>query len=216
MTLSYWALMSVDKEPEPISILERMGTMKLISLFVPFLALVISLPGTTFGKELKVGVVNLNKVFERYDKRKELENNFRNIRAKSEDLLKVKQDEAIALREDIQLLEVGSAARRKKEEELEKLILYLQIEQEVAGKNLAKAEKDFYEELFQDINAVVEEVGKKDGFDLILKKEDIDTKSADLLELRLKIGIGTILYFSNALDVTDKVVEALNRRYKRG
>lgn len=190
--------------------------MRLISFFVPFLALIISLPGTTMGKELKVGVVNLNKVFEQYDKRKELESDFRDIGSRAEDTLKTKQEEAIALREEIQLLEAGSMARKKKEEELEKLLLYLQVEDEVAKRNLAKAEKDFYEELFKDINAVVDEVGKKEGFDLILKKEDIETKSADLLELRLKIGIGTVLYFSNALDVTDKVIESLNRKYKKG
>lgn len=190
--------------------------MRLLSFFVPFLALIISLPSTSMGKEVKVGVVNLNKVFDQYDKRKELENDFRDIRTRSEEVLKTKQDEAMALRDEIQLLEAGSTARKKKEEDMEKLLLYLQIEDEVARKNLAKAEKDFYEELFQDINTVVEEVGKKEGFDLILKKEDVDTKSADLVELRLKIGIGTVLYFSNALDVTDKVVESLNRRYKKG
>lgn len=199
-----------------ISHLERERLMRLLSFFVPFLALIISLPGTTMGKEMKVGVVNLNRVFDQYDKRKELENDFRDIRNRSEEVLKVKQDEAMALRDEIQLLEAGSTARKKKEEDMEKVLLYLQIEDEVARKNLAKAEKEFYEELFQDINAVVEEVGKKEGFDLILKKEDIDTKSADLVELRLKIGIGTVLYFSNALDVTDKVVESLNRRYKKG
>lgn len=196
--------------------LERERLMRLLSFFVPFLALIISLPGTTMAKEMKVGVVNLNKVFDQYDKRKELENDFRDIRNRSEEVLKAKQDEAMALRDEIQLLDPGSAARKKKEEDMEKLLLYLQIEDEVARKNLTKAEKEFYEELFQDINAVVEEVGKKEGFDLILKKEDIDTKSADLVELRLKIGIGTVLYFSNALDVTDKVVESLNRRYKKG
>ncbi len=188
----------------------------MISFFVPLLALIISMPDTTLGKELKVGVVNLNKVFEQYEKRKELENDFRDIRARSEDTLKIKQEEAMSLREEIQLLEAGSMARKKKEEELEKLLLYLQVEDEVARKNLAKAEKDFYEELFQDINTAVDEIGKKEGFDLILKKEDIEPKSADLLELRLKIGIGTVLYFSNALDVTDKVVESLNRKLKRG
>lgn len=199
-----------------ISHLERERLMRLLSFFVPFLVLIISLPGTTIGKDMKVGVVNLNKVFDQYDKRKELENDFRDIRNRSEEVLKAKQDEAMALRDEIQLLDPGSAARKKKEEDMEKLLLYLQIEDEVARKNLTKAEKEFYEELFQDINAVVEEVGKKEGFDLILKKEDIDTKSADLVELRLKIGIGTVLYFSNALDVTDKVVESLNRRYKKG
>jgi outer membrane protein len=189
--------------------------MRLVSYFIPLLALLISLPVTTQAKELKVGVVNLNKVFEHYSKRKELEDDFRDIRTRAEETLKSKQEEAIALRDEIQLLEPGSIARKKKEEELEKLLLMLQIEDEVARKNLAKSEKDFYEELFQDINLVVEEVGKKDGFDLILKKEDIEPKSADLLELRLKIGIGTVLYFSSALDITDKVVESLNRRYKK-
>lgn len=190
--------------------------MRLISFLIPFLALIISLPATTLGKELKVGVVNLNKVFEQYSKRKELEDDFRDIRTKAESTLKDKQEEAVSLREEIQLLEPGSVARKKKEVELEKLLLYLQVEDEVARKNLAKAEKDFYEELFQDINLAVDEIGKKEGFDLILKKEDIEAKSADLLELRLKIGIGTVLYFSNVLDITDKVVENLNRRYKRG
>lgn len=203
-------------EPGLISQLERKKPMRLISFLVPFLALIISLPSTAMGRELKVGVINLNKVFEQYDKRKELEDDFRDIRSRSEDILKSKQDEAIALREEIQLLEAGSVARKKKEEELEKLLLYLQIEDEVARKNLAKAEKDFYEELFQDINTAVDEVGKKEGFDLILKKEDIEPKSADLLELRLKIGIGTVLYFSNTLDVTDKIIESLNRKHKRG
>jgi Skp family chaperone for outer membrane proteins len=190
--------------------------MRLISFFIPFLALLVSLPDTTLGKELKVGVVNLNKVFEMYDKRKELEEDFRDIRTRAEDTLKTKQDEAVALRDEIQLLEVGTATRKKKEDELEKLLLYLQVEDEVARKKLGMAEKDFYEELYQDINVVVEEVGKKDGFDLILKKEDIEPKSADLLELRLKIGIGTVLYFSNAIDITDKVVGGLNRRYRKG
>ncbi|HHT9119640.1 MAG TPA: OmpH family outer membrane protein [Candidatus Hypogeohydataceae bacterium YC41] len=190
--------------------------MRLISFFIPFLFLVVSLPATGLSKDLKVGVVNLNKIFEQYDKRKELEEDFRNIKSKAEDTLKSKQEEAVSLRDEIQLLEVGSPARKKKEEDMEKLLLYLQVEDEMARKNLAKSEKDFYEELFQDINVVVADVGKKEAFDLILKKEDVDPKSADLLELRLKIGIGTVLYFSNALDITDKVVESLNRKYKRG
>lgn len=177
--------------------------------------LVIALPGVGLAKELKMGVVNLNQVFENYEKRKELEEDFKNIRAQAEDTLREKQDEAVSLREEIQLLEQGSAARKKKEEELEKKILYLQLEEDVARRKLGESEKNFYEELYADISQVIGEIGKNEGFDLILKKEEIEAKSADLLELRLKIGIGTVLYYSGALDVTQKVIDGLNKRYSR-
>ncbi|MCP4364766.1 MAG: hypothetical protein GY800_05645, partial [Planctomycetes bacterium] len=58
-----------------------------------------------------------------------------------------------------------------------------------------------------------EEIGKKEGFDVILKKEVIEPQSADLMELRLKIGIGTVMYFSEAVDITGLVVEYLNEGY---
>lgn len=189
--------------------------MRLSGFLSVLFVVILVLPGATFGKELKIGVINLNQVFENYEKRKELEDDFKDVRAKAEDILKEKQDELLSLREETQLLEMGSAARKEKEAELEKKLLYLQLEEEVARKNLGVKEKEFYEELYKDISIEAEEIGKAEGFDLVLKKEVIEPKSADLLELRLKIGIGTVLYFSNAIDITEKVVKGLNKRYSR-
>lgn len=184
--------------------------MKLSKLAFVFFAMIMAFPAIASAKELTVGVVNLNDVFERYDKRLELEDSFKELKAREEELLMEKQDDLMALREEMQLLERGSEARKELGIEMEKKALYIQLEEDVARKNLMDKEREFYEELYGDISAAIEEMGRQEGFDIILKKETINPKSSDLMELRLKIGMGTILYFSDSLDITDMVVEYLN------
>lgn len=184
--------------------------MKLSKLAFVFFAMIMVFPAIASAKELTVGVVNLNDVFERYDKRVDLEERFKELKAQEEELLMEKQDDLMALREEMQLLERGSEARKELGIEMEKKALYIQLEEDVARKNLMDKEREFYEELYGDISTAIEEMGRQEGFDIILKKETINPKSSDLMELRLKIGMGTILYFSDSLDITDMVVEYLN------
>ncbi len=167
------------------------------------------------ASQLKIGVVNINQVLDKYEKRKELEKQFMAFRTQTEQQLRQKQGEIKSLREEIQLLDMGSESRRKNEEAIEKKMLYQQLEEKMAETNLSRKEKEFFEELYQDVCREVENVGKKEKFDIILKKEDFELKSADILELRLKIGIGTVLYYSDALDVTAKVIEALNSHHSK-
>ncbi len=167
------------------------------------------------ASQLKIGVVNINQVLDKYEKRKELEKQFMAFRTQTEQQLRQKQGEIKSLREEIQLLDMGSDSRRKNEDALEKKMLYQQLEEKMAETNLSRKEKEFFEELYQDVCREIENIGKKEKFDIILKKEDLELKSADILELRLKIGIGTVLYYSDALDVTAKVIEALNSRHSK-
>lgn len=188
--------------------------MKLGKFAFVLFAMIVALPAAASAKELKVGVVNLNKVFENYKKRVAMEDSFKDLKTREEESLTDKQDSLMSMREEMQLMERGSEARKELEAELQKKLLYLQLEEEVARKNLTEKEKEYYEELYDDINKAIETIGKEQKFDLILKKETIETKSADLLELRLKIGIGTVLYYSDAMDITDIVVQYLNEKYK--
>ena len=167
------------------------------------------------ASQLKIGVVNINQVLDKYEKRKELEKQFLTFRTQAEQQLRQKQGEIKSLREEIQLLDMGSESRRKNEEAIEKKMLYQQLEEKMAETNLSRKEKEFFEELYQDVCREIENLGKKEKFDIILKKEDLELKSADILELRLKIGIGTVLYYSDTLDVTTKVIEALNSRHSK-
>jgi Skp family chaperone for outer membrane proteins len=197
--------------------LEKRGHVR----FIRFLSLVLLasvLPSSiSFAKEaqrgtprLKIGVVNINQALEKYEKRKELEKQFIALKTETERQLRKKQAEIKSLQEEIQLLDMGSESRRKNEELFEKKIMYLQLEEKMGEAKLGKKEIEFFEELYLDLCNEIEDLGKREGFDLILKKEDLELKSADIMELRLKIGISTVLYYSDPLDVTAKVIEALN------
>ena len=188
-------------------------------LFLVLLASVL-FSSISFAKEaprkasrLKIGVVNINQVLNKYEKRKELEKQFMSLQTEAEQRLRQKQTEIKSLQEEIQLLDMGSESRRKNEEMFEKKMMYLQLEEKMAETKLNRKQKELFEELYQDIRNEIDILGKRGNFGLILKKEDLDLKSSDLVELRLKIGISTVLYYSDALDVTDRVIEGLNSRF---
>ncbi len=187
--------------------------MKLGKLMFVFFAVVIALPAVAFAEDLRIGVVNLNQVFENYKKREGMEEDFKDLTNREEELLMERQDELMSLREELQLLERGSDARKEMAAQLEKKGYELELDKELALKKLAMQEMEYYEELYQDINDAIEEIGSQEEFDLIIKKQVIPPKSADLRELMFKIRIGTVLYFSESLDITDMVVEYLNERY---
>ncbi|MGR3311633.1 MAG: OmpH family outer membrane protein [Candidatus Brocadiales bacterium] len=188
-------------------------------LFLVLLASVLT-SSISFAKEaprrasrLKIGVLNINKVLNKYEKRKELEKQFMSLQTEAEQRLRQKQTEIKNLQEEIQLLDMGSESRRKNEEMFEKKMMYLQLEEKMAETKLNRKQKELFEVLYQDIRKEIDILGKREKFDLILKKEDLELKSADIVELRLKIGISTVLYYSDALDVTAKVIEGLNSRF---
>lgn len=175
-------------------------------------------PGISVAKEtskLKIGVININQVLDSYVKRKELEKQFLALKTQTEQQLRQKQSAIKNLRDEVLLMDMGSESRRKNEEIIEKKIMYLQLEEKMAEAKLANKEREFFEELYRDLCNGVESIGKKEEFDLILKREDLELRSGDILELRLKIGISTVLYCSDAINITAKVIEALNSRYSK-
>jgi Skp family chaperone for outer membrane proteins len=149
----------------------------------------------------KIGVVNLKKVFDDYDKQKEMYAQ-----------LKAAKDEA---QEPINELSATIEADRKRYEEnkdtmtndekrdLEELVesnysLY-KSEFQRAQNEIDRKEKKILEELFEDIQKAVEEVGARENYHLIFEGDNQGRPSG-------------VLYFSTTLNMTQKVVEYLNTK----
>ncbi|MCP4363839.1 MAG: OmpH family outer membrane protein, partial [Planctomycetes bacterium] len=99
--------------------------MKLCKLMIVFVAVVVAFPVIASAAELRVGVLNLNNVFDKYEKRAAMEEDFKDQRDREEDVLVEKQESLLNLREELQLLEQGSEARNELAAELEKKLLIL-------------------------------------------------------------------------------------------
>jgi len=132
-----------------------------------------------------------------------------------QDEINKKRKEIIDLDEETQLLDLGSENRGINENLMERKNVELEGYAKFAERQLLKKYKDFFENIYQEVVRKVEEIGEQEAFDIIIKKEEADLKSAKVSDLQFKIGIRTVLYHSDSVDITLGVVEALNASYSK-
>lgn len=166
-----------------------------------------------FAEGIKIGVVDISRVFEKYERRKDLDQELKDLEKKFQDEINKKKKDIINLDEETQLLDLGSESRRKNEELLERKNVELEGYAKFAERQLLRRYKESFETIYDAVVKGVETIGSKEGFDLIIKKEEPELKSGQISDLQFKIGIRTVLYHSKAVDVTPKVIEVLNAHY---
>lgn len=171
---------------------------------------------TSSSKGLKVGVVDLNGVFEKYEKRKVFDAQLKEQEKQHQKIVNDKKKELISLSEKIQLLDLGSEVRKKDEESFEKKNIELESYAKYAEKSLTKKYKDYFESLYTEVCKEIEDIGKREQYDLIIKKEEPELQSGGISELQFKVGIKTVLYNSDAVDMTSRVLDNLNKRFSAG
>ncbi len=164
-------------------------------------------------KPLKIGVVDLNDVFSKYEKRKKFDAQLKEQEAQYQKSINDKKKELVSLSEKIQLMDLGSETRKKDEETFEKKNLELESFAKFAEKNLVKKYKSYFEGLYSEVCKEVEDIGKREQYDLIIKKEEPELQGGGISELQFKVGIKAVLYNSDAVELTNRVIENLNKKY---
>ncbi len=174
-----------------------------------------SMPQDVIAGELKIGVVDINEVFDKYDKRVDLDQQLKDTEAEFKKEIESKKKVMIDLNEETQLLDLGSESRDKNIVILEKKNVELEGYAKFAEKQLMKKYKDAFEKIYEEIIKEVDSFGKDRNYSVIIKKEKPNLKSNQLSDLQFKIGIRTVLYNSSAIDVTPNITERINARYQQ-
>jgi len=199
--------------------------MKLMFTKIPIMCLVFALLASLIctninianaeEEDFKIGIVDIGSVFEKYQKRIDLDQELKEQEKEFQDEVNKKRKEIIDLDEETQLLDLGSENRNNNENLMERKNVELEGYAKFAERQLLKKYKDFFENIYQEVVKKVEEIGEHEGFDLIIKKEEAELKSAQISDLQFKIGIRTVLYHSNSVDITLGVVDTLNTSYSK-
>ena len=173
------------------------------------------IPVNAEAEGFKIGIVDISGVFEKYEKRKDLDQGLKDLEKEFQDEINKKRKEMIDLDEETQLLDLGSETRRNNEDMLERKNVELEGYAKFAERQLLKRYKTFFEQIYAEVVEKVEEIGEKESYDLIIKKEEPELKSGQISDLQFKIGIRTVLYHSKAVDITASVIEDLNSGYSK-
>ena len=172
-------------------------------------------PVNANAEGFKIGIVDIGGVFDKYDKRTDLDQELSDFVKEIQDEVNKKRKEIIDLDEETQLLDLGSETRSKNEDMSERKKVELEGYVKFSERQLLKRNKIFFEQIYSEVVKTVEEIGESEGYDLIIKKEEPELNSGQIADLQFKIGIRTVLYHSKAFDITSIVTEHLNSEYSK-
>ncbi len=191
---------------------------RILTIFVCSIVSIVafnSIPQDVKAEGIKIGVVDINEVFDKYAKRVDLDQQLKDTEAEFKKEIESKKKIMIDLNEETQLLDLGSESRNANIEILEKKNVELEGYAKFAESQLTKKYKNAFEVIYEEIIKEVDSFGKDGNYSVIIKKEKPNLQSNQLSDLQFKIGIRTVLYNSSAIDITQAVTERMNSRYQR-
>jgi len=167
--------------------------MKKLSIFVLVLGLVIGSQSVCFSKELKIGYVNVFKVFNEYAKTKEYDEKLEKNKKEAEKKLEAKKETIEKLQNKLSLLK--EKERSSEEEKMKKEITEYRETERKALIDIKKERDEKMKEIIEDINKVVEDYAKKNKFDLVVNES-------------------SVLYGDKTMDITSDIMKLANKQYK--
>jgi outer membrane protein len=166
--------------------------MKRIISLVLIMGLII--PSICVAQDLKIGYVDILKVFNEYKKTKDYDDMLEKRKNIKEKELEKKKEEIKRRQEKLDLLK--DEEQKKEREEIAKIAgEYREMERQYIL-DLRKERDEKMKEIIKDINKVVENYANKKDFDLILNK-------------------AAVLYGKKDIDLTDIILKIVNQRYKK-
>jgi len=164
-------------------------------LFVLTLSLFLgSFSFNSFSKDLKIGYVNIFKVFNAYDKTKKYDDMIAKEKTAKEKELDAQKKKITDMNDKLSLLK-ADAQKKQKSKLTEEVKKYRQMERTIYV-DLKKKRDTKMKEIVNDINKVIEIYAKKKGFSYIFNNT-------------------AILYGNKKADVTDDIIKKVNEAYKK-
>ncbi len=149
------------------------------------------------AQEVKVGFVDLQKALNLSQSGQAAKEQIKQKVESYDAQVKAKQEELQKLKEDLekQAMLLSEEARGNKEREYQQKVKDYQRYAKDIQEELQQADADFTRKILEQLFEVVQDIGKKEGYTMILEK----TESA-------------MLYGDSSIDLTDKVIQAFDQK----
>ena len=170
----------------------------LICLFLGVLAVVFLQPAPVAAQGVKIGVVDLQK-FQKNSKA--FQKASVSVKKKFEDMQQKLNDERNAvgrLDEEFkkQSMMLSLDAQEDKKRELEKKQRQFKFMYDEYTQEMKETEMDAIKKVMKELEKIVEKMAEKEGYTIILERRTLG-----------------LLYFNNAIDLTDRVTDAYDKQY---
>jgi outer membrane protein len=169
----------------------------LIGLFLALLTLVFLQPAPLAAQAVKIGVVDLQK-FQKNSK--SFQKASLVVKKKFEDMQqKLSEERSVVAKLDEELkkqsMMLSLDAQEDKKRELDKKQRQFKFMYDEFTQEMKETEIDTMKRIMKDLEKIVEKMAEKEGYTIILERRTLG-----------------LLYFNNAIDLTDRVTEAYDKQ----
>ncbi len=170
--------------------------MKRLMLLTVVLLTLVAVPAAIAADAMKVGYVDLQKALNLSAAGKAAKEK---MKAKFKDYdvdVQKKQDELKKLKDELekQAMLLSAEARAAKERDYQQKVKDYQRLTKDIQEELQRTDADYTRKILEEIFKVVQQIGKQEGYTLILEKTE-----------------SSILYASDGIDMTDRVIQAFDK-----
>ncbi len=168
---------------------------------------------------MKIGVVNLQGVFNGYTRKQAREDELTQLEQTKQAEIQAFADALNDKRDRINMmLAEDSEERQKAEQDLRADQVKLLIMRNVTELELKYHQFLYMKEIYSDILEEVKTFASQKHYDLVLKTEEVDMDAPNIEVLRRQIETHRVLYYSPdpGIDLTDTIIERLNARLAEG
>ncbi len=161
---------------------------------------------------MKIGVVNIETVFDKYNRtaeyRKLLENEQKRLKIKLEEIKKNIE----TLQDEINLLDKDSELRSEKKLELDRLRSEYELRIKSGNEILRKKGDEQVNKIYKDIRDTIDMYAKENGYTLIFKIDPVlPDSTANMPDVTEQINFRSVLYAHASLDITGAILKILNK-----
>lgn len=168
-------------------------------VFMMVIVMGVTFAHSTYAADVaKIGIVDLQKILEKSEAGKVAQEDISNQGKKMKEELKGKEDEIVELKNRLEreAMVMSSEMREEKERDYRIKVNDLKLLQKKYLSEFKEIEKRLVGRLQKEIVEVVKELGKKEGYLMIIEKT-------------------VVLYYPNANDITDDVIKVYDAKNKK-
>jgi len=167
--------------------------MKKFLVFLIALGVMTSFTFTSFSKDLKIGYVDIFKVFNEYNKTKEYDKILDERKQKAEKQLEEKKSTLEKMQKKLSVIK--EEEKDKEQAKIAKVVEEYRELERTAFIDIKKARDEKMKEIIEDINKIIDDYAKKNSFNLVVNEN-------------------AVLYGDKVMDITSDILKIANKKNK--
>ena len=161
-----------------------------------------------------VACLDVIRIFNEYERQKDLTEEMRAVNQEMQDEEQRRRGQIDTLQATLDAMSDGDPARVKRQREMFQLSLDYKNWGELMQADMAREIGLWTRRVYKEATAVTETVAQRQGFDLVVYKDQPELIGYDPDALRDQIRSRKLVYASDAVDITQTVLDKLNADYR--